>query len=244
MNKVELFLKRHSSTILTVVGAGGVIGTSILAVKATPKALELIKEASEEKGDKLTKMEIVKIAWKPYIPAVITGASTIACIFGANYLNSKNQASLMSAYALLDRSYKEYQNKVNELYGEDADQNVKQEIALSKMEDTTPSDGKQLFFISHGPCFFESTMEEVGNAEKEFLKIIEERGYGCLNEYMELLGLPGVDFGWSLCWWAGEENDPWNCRELEFMYYTAERSDGAKCCIIDTNMPPTIDNIL
>lgn len=244
MNRAELFLKRHSSTILTVIGAGGVIGTSVLAVKATPKALELIREASEEKGDKLTKMETIKIAWKPYIPAMITGASTIACIFGANYLNSKNQASLMSAYALLDRSYKEYQNKVNELYGDDADRTVKEEIALSKIEDAVPSDGKQLFFISQDPQFFESTMEDVLNAEKEFLKIIEERGYGCVNEYYELLGLPHVEFGWSLCWWAGEENDPWNCRELEFMYYTAKKSDGTTCCIIDTNIPPTIDNVL
>lgn len=244
MNRVELFLKKHSSTILTVIGAGGVIGTSVLAVRATPKALELIKKASEEKGEKLTKMETVKIAWKPYVPAIVTGASTIACIFGANYFNSKNQASLMSAYALLDRSYKEYQNKVNEVYGEDADANVKQEIALSKMDDTIPSDGKQLFFDQHSMHFFESTFDEVHAAEEVFLEILNYRGYASVNEFYDLLGIPHVEFGWQLCWWALEQNDPWRCNELEFIHYTARRTDGATCCIIDTTMSPTMDNIL
>ena len=54
MNKLlrssKLFLKRNSSTILTVVGATGVIATSVMAVKATPKALTMIEKAKEEKG--------------------------------------------------------------------------------------------------------------------------------------------------------------------------------------------------
>lgn len=245
MNKVEIFLKRHSSTILTVVGAGGVVATSVLAVKATPKALTLLEEAKNEKGDKLTTTEVIAVAWKPYIPAIVTGVSTIACIFGANYLSTKNQASLMSAYALLDSSYKEYRNKVNELYGEDADEKVKQEIAVSKMEKGIKiEDGKQLFFDHQSMQFFESTMEEVLNAERAFMEMLNERGYGYINEYYDLLGIPNVEFGWQLCWWAVEDNDPWNCHELEFMYYTATKNDGTTCCIIDTNMPPTIDRIL
>lgn len=82
--------------------------TAVMAVKATPKALRLIEEAEKEKGKKLTKTETVKVAWTPYIPTVLVGASTIACIFGANVLNKRRQAALMSAYALLDSSYKEY----------------------------------------------------------------------------------------------------------------------------------------
>lgn len=245
MNKVEIFLKRHSSTILTVVGAGGVVATSVLAVKATPKALTLLEEAKNEKGDKLTTTEVIAVAWKPYIPAIVTGVSTIACIFGANYLSIKNQASLMSAYALLDSSYKEYRNKVNELYGEDADEKVKQEMVTSRIEQGfKATEGKQLFFDHQSMQFFESTMEDVLNAEQAFMEILNERGYACINEYYDLLGIPHAEFGWQLCWWAVEENDPWNCHELEFMYYTATKNDGSTCCIIDTNMPPTIDRIL
>ena len=121
--------RSHVSTLLTCIGAIGVVATSVMAVKATPKATKLIEASEKEKGEKLTKMEMVKIAGPAYIPAAVVGVSTIACIFGANILSKHSQASMASAYALLDRSYKEYRNKVNALYGEDADDNVRSEVA-------------------------------------------------------------------------------------------------------------------
>ena len=118
LNSSKLFLRRNSPTILTFLGAAGVVATSIAAAKATPKAMALLEKTKEEKGEELTKLEMVKVAGPAYIPAVAIGASTIACIFGANALNKKTQASIMSAYALLNTSYKQYKSKVKELYGE------------------------------------------------------------------------------------------------------------------------------
>ena len=121
--------RSHVSTLLTCIGAIGVVATSIMAVKATPKATKLLEASEKEKGEKLTKMEVVKIAGPAYIPAAVVGVSTIACIFGANILTKHSQASLASAYALLDRSYKEYRNKVNAIYGDEADDKVIAEVA-------------------------------------------------------------------------------------------------------------------
>ena len=132
MNK--RFWQRNASTILTSIGGIGVVATSILSIKATPKAMQLIEEAKEEKGEELSKFEVVKVAWKLYIPAALIGTATIACIFGANTLNKCQQASLMSAYALLDNSYKEYKNKLKELYGEETHQSILEEIAAEKAE--------------------------------------------------------------------------------------------------------------
>ena len=126
--KTKLFFKRNSSTILTCVGSIGVVTTAVLAVKATPKAIRLLESAEEEKGEELTTLETVKIAGPAYIPAAITGVSTIACIFGANILSKCQQASLMSAYALIENSYKEYKNKLKVLYGDDADKEITKEI--------------------------------------------------------------------------------------------------------------------
>ena len=41
--KSKVFLKKNGSTILTVVGGIGVVATSVMAVKATPKALYLLE---------------------------------------------------------------------------------------------------------------------------------------------------------------------------------------------------------
>lgn len=107
--KIGRSLKKASPTILTCIGAAGVVATAVLAVKATPKADSLIKADSRRNHDgdpyAATKLEAVKSCWKCYIPAAATGVATIICIFGANTLNKKQQASLASAYALVNRSY-------------------------------------------------------------------------------------------------------------------------------------------
>ena len=69
LRQVKTVLSDHSPEILTGIGIAGMITTTVLAVKATPKALMLIEDAKEEKKDKLTVTETVKAAWKPYIPA-------------------------------------------------------------------------------------------------------------------------------------------------------------------------------
>lgn len=244
MNKTGLFLRKHSSTILTVIGAGGVVATAVLSVKATPKALQLLEEEKQKKGDELTPVEVVKAAWKPYIPAAIMGASTIACIFGANYLNTRNQASLMSAYALLDSSYKEYQNKVKEINGEKEERNIKNEIANSKFKDNYKlTEGKDLFFDWNSATFFESTLNEVANAEREFLIEFEAKGYACMNEYYEKIGIPPTNFGYQLGWFYAENNDPYNAEELEFNYDECTLPDGTKYWLITTSVPPSCDYI-
>ena len=74
--------------------------------------------------------------------------STLICIFGNTYLNYRTQASLISAYAVLDKSYKEYIANTKELYGDDADREIKQKIANSHYDDSNyiHREDKKLFF--------------------------------------------------------------------------------------------------
>lgn len=110
-------LKHKAPTVLTCLGAVGVVGTSILTAKGATKASVLLKQATDEKGEKLTTLEAINVALPVYIPAIISGVATITCIFGAHTLSKHHQASLISAYGILDQSYKEYKAKVEDLYG-------------------------------------------------------------------------------------------------------------------------------
>ena len=49
--KIGRSLKKASPTILTCIGAAGVLATAVLAVKATPKADSLIKADSRRNHD-------------------------------------------------------------------------------------------------------------------------------------------------------------------------------------------------
>ena len=196
--KSKRFLKKNASTILTCIGGVGVIATAIMAVKEAPKAMQLIELAEKEKGEDLTKLEIVMVAGPVYIPSVMMGAATIACIFGANSLNKRQQAALMSAYAVLDNSYKEYKNKVVDLYGEETDEQIRREIAKDNYEaddEKEEDDGKQLFYDEYSDRYFRATNETVLRAEYEINKILSDDSYASLHEDYDLLGIDQVDYG-------------------------------------------------
>lgn len=151
-----------ASTILTCIGAVGVIATGVLAAKETPKALASVERAKEEKGEELTIFEKVKVASPAYIPAVVVGVSTIACVFGANVLNRRTQATLASAYPLISSTYKEYKKKVNDIFGEDADFIVSEEIAKEYHEDSEEfvEENEDLIFDMTTMKYFRSTIEK------------------------------------------------------------------------------------
>lgn len=200
------FIKRNASTILTCVSAIGVVATTAMAIKATPKVMTLIENAKEEKGEELTKLELVKVAGPAYIPTILTGAATITCIFAANIINKRQQAALMSAYALLDQSYKEYKNKVDELYGEEAGEKVRAEIVKNKYTgDHKPLDNnKELFYDFYSGRYFESTKEMVMWAQYETNRTLAITGAVSVNEFYDYLGagevkpLPEYEYvGWT-----------------------------------------------
>lgn len=110
LHKSGLCIRKYSPVALSCVASAGVVVTAIAAAKATPRAVALVYADSRKKHDgdpyAYTKKEAFIAAWKCYIPAVAFGASTIACIMGANALNRRQQAALTSAYALVQSSYK------------------------------------------------------------------------------------------------------------------------------------------
>ena len=253
LHQSKLFVKRNGATILTCVGGVGVIATSVMAVKATPKALKRIEEVKEEKGDDLTKLEIVKAAGPSYISAVVTGAATLACIFGANVLNKRQQASLASVYALLDSSFREYKSKLIELYGEETHKNILESIAIEKAQDTyvcgsyfgsgcdlaleEHSSEPRLFYDEHSNRYFEATIEQVITAEYHLNRNYILRGYAYLNELYDFLGLESTDYGSVLGWAPLDEGMYW----IEFNHHKVIMDDGLEVFILEMPFAPRYD---
>ena len=243
LNKSRVFVKRNSATILTCVGAAGVIATTITAVKATPKAMILLEKAKEEKGEELTKVETVKIAAPVYIPTIVIGVSTIACIFGANMLNKKHQASLMSAYALVDSGYKDYRKKIDELYGEEAGTQVRAELAKDKYKENPVqvSDGNQLYYDMYSGQYFESTPFEVQKAEYELNKTLMMDDGVYLNDWYRELGIDQLEHGYDFGWSTGANMDAYWQTWIDFHHEKVVMDDGLECIIISFAQEPFPD---
>lgn len=243
LHKSKLYLKRNASTILTCIGAIGVVTTSIMAVKATPKAIVLLEQAKEEKGEELTNLEVVKTVAPVYIPSVVVASATITCIFGANILNKRQQAALTSAYALLNSSYQDYRNKVIDLLGEESHDEIQSEIAKDKYENdkVTVSEDNQLFYDAFSGQYFESTLFKVQQAEYYLNRDLTMRDYAYLNEFYEYLGADEIDSGWKLGWSTGSclaaYWQPW----IDFNHKKVVMDDGLECIIITMFQEPFAD---
>lgn len=247
------FCKRNASTILTYAGGIGVVATTVMAVKATPKAITLLEKAKEEKQEELTKVEKVRVAGPAYIPTIITGVATLTCIFGANVISKRQQAALVSAYTLVDSSYKEYKQKLKELYGEEAHNEIVDSIMVEKADDISvraeclcnscdlsleKNDGEpKTFYDEHSNRYFEATLEQVMNAEYHLNRNYILRGYAYLNEFYEFLGISETDYGSVLGWAPLDDGMYW----IDFNHRKVALDDGLEVYIIEMPFAPSYD---
>ncbi len=251
------YLKQSSPTILTCLGAIGVVATSVLAVKATPKACQLLENERYERSYKTDKdsqyyqdlmpLEVIQLTWKCYIPAALVGLSTIACIFGANVLNKRNQASLASAYALLSESYQQYGKAAKTVYGEDADLKIKAQMAKDTYvsadgysvysSDLDSESEKILCYDLFSQRYFTSTMAAVLNAQYHINRNLQLRGEVSINEFYEFLGIDKIENGDNIGWSIDdfiEDGIIW----LDFDNRHTVLDDGLECCVISALLNP------
>lgn len=212
LTDVKRFVSARSPEILTGIGIAGMVTTTVLAVKATPKAMSLIEDKKNDDWvDELSPLDVVKIAWKPYIPAIITCVVSTTCIIGASSVNAKRNAALATAYKLSETALSEYREKVIETIGEKKEQIVRDKVAeerikknpVSKNEVIVTGNGKTLCFDPISGRYFMSSIDVIKRAENELNKqmLHDISGYVSLNDFYDELGLDhtsvGDDLGWN-----------------------------------------------
>lgn len=118
--KVLNGISKHSPEILTGVGLAGMISGTVLAVKATPKAIKQIEQRCEEEHvDELSFGEKFRTAWKCYIPAAVTTVLSSGCIISGLSINLKRNAGLAVAASLAETTLRECQKKMIDMIGEE-----------------------------------------------------------------------------------------------------------------------------
>ena len=125
---IKKAFQKAAPTVLTILSSVGVIATAVLSAKAAVRNREQVNNCKEYSDGEIEK-------YKEYIPAVISGAATIACIFGANALSKRQRVQMAAAYTLLAQSYAQYKNKVVEMCGPETHRSIMNTIALEKARD-------------------------------------------------------------------------------------------------------------
>lgn len=239
IHKSKVFLRKQTPTILTFIGGAGVVATSVMTAKATVKAVDILDQVEKAKGEELTNREKVLLVGRMYIPPVLVGATTLACIFGANFLNKRGQAALISSYTLLDRSYKEFRDKAEELYGDDITNKIIEEIAKDRYEEV--EDEGQLFYDEYSKQYFVSTLEKVQRAQYNINRNLVLRDYAYLHEWYEDFDMVSPDPDYNLGWSMGQCMDMYWQSWIDFANTKTVLDDGRECYIVRMLCDPIPD---
>lgn len=249
----RMLMSKHSPEILTGLGIASMITTVILAVKATPKAEKLIEEYKDERGyslnpetkiSDLPKKEVIQVAWKPYIPAAISGTVSIACLIGANSVNARRNAALATAYKLSEVALSEYKDKVVEVIGEKKEKVVREKIAEDRLE-KNPVNNSQIFMTEKGNTlflepisgqYFRSDIEIVKKAINELNESMLNSPFGYLsvNDLYDALGLEQTSTGDDLGWCVSKGI-------IKYDIHAKIAKNGEPCIVLDYTNAPVYD---
>ena len=207
-NSTKQFIGKHSPAILTGIGITGMVTSTVLAVKATPKAIKILEKEETKKGSELEIQEKVKMVWKEYMPSMSVGVISILCLISANRISGKRQAALATAYALSERTFTRYKDKVVETLGERKEKKIKEEISQDEVNEKKPSStqiilttkGNTLCFDSITGRYFKSDLDSIRKAVNELNREMINDNYISLNRLYSKIGLDSVKDGDRLGW--------------------------------------------
>ena len=181
-----------------------------------------------------TGLQLVKL----YAPAVSLGVLSVASILSSNNIMRKRNVALAAAYTTVDRSFKEYRNRVVDRFGEELDKELKYNLKNAEVEETVVDEkGKEKTVkktvsvanpneYSEYARFYEDGCNGwMKDAEHNlwYLKqqqnyandLLRTRGYLFLNEVYDMLGIPRTRAG-QVVGWFYDEKDPSHDNFVDF----------------------------
>lgn len=244
LKSTKKVLNQRSPEILTGIGIAGMVITTVLAVKATPKAMRAIQKEEKklDQGEKLSAKDVVKVSWKYYVPATITSACSIACLIGASSVNLKRNAALATAYKLSETALTEYKEKVIETIGEKKERKIREDISkdhfekdqVSTKEIFITNTGKTRFYDVMAKRKFTSDIQHLKKIENELNRRMRDEMYITLNDFYHEIGLEPIPVGDILCW-----NIDKGYIDMQFDSFIDD--EDVPCIVVDFLVRPTYD---
>ena len=246
VSTVRTATHKYQPEILTGIGIGGFITTTIMAVKATPKALDRMADIKEKHADDPDKKAfckdvLLKVA-PVYIPAAVIGGLSISCLIGASSVNYKRNAALATAYTLSESALKEYQDKVVETIGEKKEEAVRAAIAKDRI-DKNPAVDREIIITGNGDtrCFdplssryFDSDIETIRKSVNELNRRMLLEDYVSLNDFYCELGLESTEIGDTIGWRSDKGF-------VELSFYPIKDKKEKPCLALDYHVAPYHD---
>ena len=240
----EKWLVKNAPDVLIGTSIGLSVAAVGLTIPATTKAAAILadKEAKDReiaaaKGEAYNGMatfEKIKAGWTCYIPALVALGGSITTAVFSNRISSARIAALATAYSISEKSFREYQEKVTEVLGEEKEKKIHSKIAEdynknhpvnSNQVERSRLGGEYLVRDLETGRDFRSTQERVYQAFKRISDNLVSEPSQCLNDLYSELGLSTFESGYCLGWHTSD----W---PLEPTFSTAIADNGEPCLTI------------
>lgn len=253
IQKIKFLLENHSTTILTGVGVGGTVATSVLTGRASFKAARIIEDqknyeaiswqegVSDSPPADMSKAQMVKLTWMLYLPPVAAGVTTITAIIVANRISSTKIAALAVAGGISERALQEYKEKVVEKLGERQNQKIRDDIAQDRINNH-PFDSREIILAGTGEVlcydmltgrYFQSSVEAIKSAENEINhEMLNSLGVS-LAEFHDKIGLAPTPYTESVGWQGTDL--------IHVSFSTVMSEDKRPCIAVDFDRPPKLE---
>lgn len=292
VNTATIKVKKHSPEILIVAGVVGTVASAVMACKGTTKLstvleehkkdVNAVHECSENEEIKAdysqedakkdltiiyaqTGVKLVKL----YAPAIALGALSITSIVASNNILRKRNVALAAAYATVDKSFKEYRNRVVERFGEQVDKELKYDIKAKKFEETVkdPETGKEkkvksTVNVANADSgyarFFDETCKGYEKdtqynllmlrGQQQYANdLLHARGYVFLNDVYDMLGIDRTKEGQIVGWVYNKNNEVGdNFVDFGILETNRETEDGSyePAILLDFNVDGNILDLI
>ena len=212
-----------------------------------------------------TGVKLVKL----YAPAIALGALSITSIVASNNILRKRNVALAAAYATVDKSFKEYRNRVVERFGEQVDKELKYDIKAKKFEETVkdPETGKDkkvksTVNVANADSgyarFFDETCKGYEKdtqynllmlrGQQQYANdLLHARGYVFLNDVYDMLGIDRTKEGQIVGWVYNKNNEVGdNFVDFGILETNRETEDGSyePAILLDFNVDGNILDLI
>lgn len=227
---------RNSTSLLTGAAVAGVLSTVIFAVRGTVEAVRAVDADPRDLSNK----ELVQTVWPYYIPALVTGTITVACIVGSHNVAARKNAIMVSAYSVSERAMQEYKTVVKEKLGEKKALEIQEEVAEKRIKSSSgdtvivTGNGEQLCYEPFSGRYFESNIESIRQEVNNLNEGAINSDWGfALNEFYGRIGLDPTGVG---------DEFGWNADALMRVSFTGHVTAAGKACIsMEYDVPPFLN---
>lgn len=242
------FTSDNSPAILTAIGIAGTITTAILSYRAGMKVSEDLQiemdnrinlAGSINRVEPMTTKEKLKLTWRVYIPPIGMGCLTVGCILFATGISHRRAAGMAAAFAISEKAFVEYKDKVIERIGEGKEREIRDELAQDRVNRVPLSDmvmvgdGTVLCFESFTGRYFLSDLETLRKAQNDTNHQVLNDYYASLTDFYNRVGLDRT---------SNSDEVGWNSDRLLELLFSATITDGGKPCIVmDFHVTPIRD---